>query len=163
MKNYLIDYTVYMRSLAEEHKKLHHRPEEKHFFRGELQEFFENLRSRVAFPCLLVEGSEVTYTGSRQNLCKRRTTSFIVADGYDQVGDFDEMEERVSGCEMIAEEILGRMMSDDNKPFRSIEIEETDGQYLANVAQRYVGYRVNLTLVESNICINNKMAWDEEG
>lgn len=162
MKNYLIDYTVYMRTLATRHRRLHHTPEEPHFFRGELQEFFEGLRSRVEFPCLIVEGSEVEYAGTRQNLTKRRNTSFIVADSYDQVGDFSEMEEKMSGCEMIAEELLGRMLTDTSKPFHNVEIEGAEGQYLANESQKYVGYRVNLTLIEPNICIKNKEVWDDE-
>lgn len=162
MKNYLIDYTAYMRMLAEQHRQLSHTPEDPHFFRGELQEFFENLRSRVHFPCLIAEGSEVQYDGTRQNLSKHRTTSFIVADGYDQVGDYNEMEERVSGCEKIAEEILGRMMTDSDKPFRVVKLEEASGEYLVNEAQRYVGYRVNLTLTEPNICVTSKEVWDEQ-
>lgn len=32
-ENFLIDYTAYMRSLAEKHKKLQHSKSNKHFFR----------------------------------------------------------------------------------------------------------------------------------
>ena len=162
MKNFLIDYTVYMRMLATQHRRIRHTADTPHFFRGELQEFFEGLRSRVEFPCLITESSEVEYTGTRQNLAKRRTTSFIVADSYENVGDFSEMEEKMSGCEMIAEELLGRMLTDTDKPFHSVDIEGIEGQYLANEAQRYVGYRVNLTLVEPGVCTYNKEVWDEE-
>ena len=162
MKNFLIDYTVYMRMLATQHRRIHHTADKPHFFRGELQEFFEGLRSRVEFPCLIVESSEVGYTGTRQNLTKRRTTSFIVADSYENVGDFSEMEEKMSGCGMIAKELLGRMLTDADKPFRSVDTDDIEGQYLANEAQRYVGYRVNLTLIEPGVCTYNKEAWDEE-
>lgn len=162
MRNTLIDYTVYMRQLATEHRHIHHTADEPHFFRGELQEFFEGLRSHVEFPCLIAEGSEVGYSGTKQNITKRRTTSFIVADSFEDVGDFAEMEERMSGCELIAEEILGRMLSDSNKPFHTVDVESVEGQYLANEAQRYVGYRVNLTTVEPGVCVYNREVWDEE-
>ncbi len=161
-QNFLIDYTNYMRMLAEKHILLHHTSTDKHFFRGELQEFFENLRSVVRFPCMVVEGSEVDYVGQRPNISKRRTTSFIIADCYDTVGDFGEMELKVSGCEKIAEQIVGRMMTDKIKPFGNIETDSISGEYLANTAQKYVGYRVTLTLNDSSICMFDKNAWDED-
>lgn len=161
-ENFLIDYTTYMRTLAEKHRQLRHSKNNKHFFRGELQEFFENLRSVVKFPCMVLEGSEVDYTGQRPNVSKRRTTSFIIADSYDLVGDFGEMELKVSGCEKIAEQILGRMMTDKEKPFKKIEDESISGEYLANTAQKYVGYRVTFSLTDSSVCMFDKNAWDEE-
>lgn len=161
MKNYLSDYTAYMRHLAEQHRELRHTEGDRHFFRGELQEFFENLRSRVNFPCLVVESSEVEYGGERSNPYKQRTTSFIVADSYDQVGDYNEMEYRMSICERIAEQLLGRMMNDREKPFRFVKIEEASGEYLANEAQRYVGYRITLSFSD-NVCLTDKNAFDDE-
>lgn len=161
-ENFLIDYAAYMRTLAEKHRQLHHSKGDKHFFRGELQEFFENLRSVVRFPCLVLESSEVEYTGIRPNISKRRTTSFIIADTYDLVGDFGEMELKVSGCERIAEQILGRMIADKVKPFSKIDPESITAEYLANTAQKYVGYRVTLTLTDSSICMFDPNAWIED-
>ncbi len=161
MRSYLVDYTAYMRHLAELHTALRHCSEDRHFFRGELHEFFDNLRSRVSFPALVVEGSEVAYRGERSNITKRRTTSFIVVDTYDQVGDYGEMELKVSGCEKIAEEILGRMVADKEKPFIRIEVDNGEGEYLANEAQRYVGYRITFDLIDDS-CMNNEGVWDEE-
>lgn len=161
-ENFLIDYTAYMRTLAEKHRQLHHSKGNKHFFRGELMEFFENLRSVVKFPCLILEGNEVEYVGKHPNVSKNRTASFIIADSYDLVGDFGEMDLKWSGCERIAEQIIGRMMTDKSKPFRSIDTEGIAGEYIANTAQKYVGYRVTLTLTDSSICMFDKNAWDEE-
>lgn len=162
MKNYLIDYTAYMRQLAAQHRKLRHTHEEPHFFRGELQEFMDGLRSKVNFPCLVTESNEVEYEGSKANLSKKRTTSFIVVDTYDNVGDFNETDEKMSLCEMIAEDILGRMLTDAAKPFRMAQIEEAEGNYLLHESERYVGYRVNITMIEPNICLTNKNAWIED-
>lgn len=163
MNNFLVDYKTYMGTLAAQHRELLDRPEERHYFFGDLPDFWANLRSSVHFPALVAEGSEVEYTGNKSNLCKRRTTSFSVVDGYDQPGDINEMVLKVSNCEKIAEQVLGRMLSDpDNeKPFRTIEIESISGEYNANEANKYVGYRVTLTLVEPGLCINTPSAWIE--
>lgn len=158
-KNFLIDYMVYMRKLASEHRQLQHTDEEKHFFFGELPDFWENLRSEVHFPALVAEGCENEYTGSRSNLSKKRTTSFSIVEGYDQIGDIIEMTEKVSVCEKIAEEVLSRMMTDTDKPFRTVEVESISGEYNANTQQKYVGYRINLTLVDAGICATNPNAW----
>lgn len=161
-ENFLIDYTAYMRSLAEKHKKLQHSNSNKHFFRGELQEFFENLRSVVKFPCLVLESNEVEYIGKQPNVSKNRTTSFIIVDSYNLVGDFGEMDLKWSGCEMVAEQIIGRMITDKVKPFQRIEAESITGEYMANTAQKYVGYRVTLTLTDCSICMFDKNAWLNE-
>lgn len=147
MNNFLLDYTTYMRSLAERHRELHHSTEEKHFFRGELQEFWQQFRSDVCFPCLIVEGSDNEYSGSEHNLVKKRNTSFIVADRYDQHDDYDEIQLKMSRCEEIAEQIMGHIiiMDEDNSPFLSVEVESIVGQYLQNDTNKYVGYRISFT------------------
>ena len=68
---------------------------------------------------------------------------------------------KVSNCEKIAEEVLGRMIKDPDseKPFRTIDIESITGEYNANEANKYVGYRINLTLTDPNICIYSANAW----
>jgi hypothetical protein len=163
MNNFLIDYKTYMGTLAAQHRELLDRPEERHYFFGELPDFFANLRSNVHFPALIAEGSEVEYTGNKGNVSKRRTTSFSVVDSYDQPGDVAEMVLKVSNCEKIGEQILGRMIADPDseKPFRTIDIESVTGEYNANEANKYVGYRITLTLVESGLCINVPSAWIE--
>lgn len=146
MNSFLIDYTTYMRSLATQHRELHHTTEEKHFFRGELEEFWKQFRSDVCFPCLIVEGSDNEYSGSEHNLTKKRNTSFIVADKYDQHDDYNTIQLKMSRCEEIAEQIMGRILTDeDNCPFQSVEVESLTGQYLQNEANRYVGYRMSFS------------------
>lgn len=163
MNNFLQDYKTYMQQLAAQHVELQDRHEERHYFFGELPDFFENLRSKVNFPALIAEGSTVTYAGTRNNLCKKRETSFSVVDSYDQMGDVPEMVLKVSNCEKIAEQILGRMMKDPDsvKPFRTIDIEDISGEYNAHEADRYVGYRITLTLTDASVCIYDEHAWIE--
>ncbi len=161
MNSFLIDYTTYMRSLAEKHRDLHHTEEEKHFFRGELEEFWDQFRSVVNFPCLVTERSENDYSGQIGQMTKTRTTTFMVVDSYDQHDDYDEILLRMSRCERIAEEVLGRMIVDEESPFYSIDTSDIHGEYLQNEQDRYVGYLIALSFKEQACLINNSV-WDEE-
>lgn len=163
MNSFLIDYTNYMRSLATAHRELKHTPEEKHFFRGELQEFFKQFRSDVCFPCLIVESSENEYEGMQSNAWKKRNTSFIVAERYDQHDDYDEIQLKMSRCEAIAEQVMGRMLNDDfpTCPFQGIEVESIVGQYLQNEQNRYVGYRLSFT-GKTATCFNQLSVFSNE-
>ena len=156
--------TAYMAGLAEKNRKIRHTAAERHFFRGELQEFFAKLRSDVHFPCLIQEGYDVSYGGSANNPVKRRSTSFIVADCYDQNKDYGEIQDKMDGCETLADEIFSRMLWDaentDGCPFHSIEVEAADGTFLQNEQMRYVGYRITFTVSDA-ACLANKNDWDE--
>ena len=166
MSSFLIDYTAYMRHLAERHRSLRHNPDEKHFFRGELQEFWQQFRSEVCFPCLIAESSDNEYSGSQHNPSKRRNTSFIVADRYNQHDDYNEIQLKMSMCEEVAEQIVGRMIRDmENEtpgtPFVNLDFDSLQGQYLQNEANRYVGYRISFSCEES-VCLYNPSVWQDE-
>ena len=161
MSNFLIDYTTYMRQLAAKHTALHHTPEEKHFFRGELEEFWNQFRSVVHFPCLVTERSVIEYNGDESKLTKRRITSFMVVDTYDQHDDYDEIILKMSRCENIAEQVMGRMLTDEESPFYRIETESMNGEYLQNEQDRYVGYLIAFSSIEPACLINNSV-WDEK-
>lgn len=157
MSGYLVDYTNYMRVLAKEHANIQHSTTETHFFRGELQEFFQRLRSDVCFPCLIAEGCDVEYEGSKDAPVKRRSTSFIIADKYDQQDDYTDIQSQMSDCEKIAEEVLGRMLTDKEAPFKQIEFSSIEGTYLQNEQERYVGYRISFVAIERACLVNNNV------
>ena len=125
-----------------------------------MQEFFQQFRSDVCFPCLIAEGSENSYAGSKEQPVKHRSMSFIVADRYDQHDDYDEIQLAMSRCEQIAEEVLGRMMSDKGSPFVRVSLDSVEGVYLQNEGSRYVGYRLSFEVTEA-VCLVNKNAWHE--
>lgn len=158
--DFLVDYTTYMRQLAVKHRKLKHTSKNPHFFRGELQEFFDRLRSDVNFPCLIAESSEVSYHGDIHNPSKIRTASFIVADRYELQDDYLNIQLQMSSCEKIAEQILGRMANDKSAPFKRIDFPQTEGQYIQNEQERYVGFRITFTSTDP-ICLVDKNAWDD--
>ena len=71
-------YYQYIESLAANHVMMRHSDTEKHYFRGELEEFYMDLRNRVKFPALIAESFEISFNGD----VKTRETSFIVACNY---------------------------------------------------------------------------------
>lgn len=160
MSNFLTDYITYMRQLAAEHTALHHTTDKKHFFRGELEEFWEQFRSEANFPCLVTEKSEIEYSGEIMHMTKRRITSFLVIDHYDQFDDYDDILLKMSNCEKIAEEIMGRMMTDEEAPFYSIDTESIHGEYLDNSQERYVGYVMAFSSTEQ-ACFFSTSAWSQ--
>ena len=161
MSNFLIDYTNFMRSLAVRHRDLKQSAESKHFFRGELQEFWQQFRSDVCFPCLIVEGSDNEYVGQENNIVKKRNTSFIVADRYDQHDEYNEIQLQMSRCEEIAEQIMGRVISSEDSPFQKVEVESITGQYLQNESNKYVGYRISFAGMTPSCFYGNNVFTNE--
>ena len=149
--NVLNDITAYFRRIAEEHGALRHSAAERHFFRGEGEEFFKQFRSDVRFPCLVLEGSTVGYVWAAPRLRKCRQGAFIVCQKYDQLNDYDDIVCRMSECESIGDDIVRRLIDEAgsaDSPFLAIDTESITGSYMDNQGNRYVGYRVEFETTE---------------
>ena len=155
MKNFLSDFSDYIKSLAISHVDIAHSDEAKHYFRGEVEEFFQNLRSAVCFPCVVLESCEVEYKNGAPSFQKVRNTAFIVVADYDQLDDFSEIQNKLSLCEKIGEEFIGRI--EDDNIFR-IDMDSVVATYMQNQQQRYVGCRFAFSISEQ-ACIHNTKAW----
>ena len=101
----------YLEGLAEKHVLIRHSTGEKHFFRGELEEFYMDLRNRVNFPALIAESYELTYDVD----LKVRESSFIIATNYIQTKDWDAIYTAMNLCERIGDELLCKMISDSEE------------------------------------------------
>ena len=152
MGDYLVDVTNYMAGLAALHTSLNHRPPaNRHFFRGELEEFYNKLRSDVKFPCMILEGSEIDYEGQIYNLTKVRHCAFMIVDSIERMRDYEEIQERMSRCERIGEQIMGRIIreagdSASGSPFSRLLISEMSAEYWHNEPQKYVAFRMRFTV-----------------
>ena len=73
-------YYNHIEHLARTHKLVAHTDRDKHFFRGELEEFYMDLRNRVKFPAVIAESFELTWDEDAE--FKQRETSFIIAANY---------------------------------------------------------------------------------
>lgn len=148
----MIDVTNYMAGLAALHTSLNHRPpKEKHFFRGELEEFYNKLRSDVKFPCMILEGSEIDYIGQTYNLAKVRHCAFMIVDNIEKMRDYEEIQVRMSKCEKIGEQIMGRIIQEAGKPetgspFAQLVVSDMSAEYWHNEVQKYVAFRMKFTV-----------------
>ena len=140
----------YMQRLATLHVSLMHTPENPHYFRGELEEFYTGFRDRVNFPALIQEGSEIHFTSDQaDNSFKERESSFIIAQGYEDDNDYDAIYLAFDLCEEIGDEIIRRINADKYDPacmvIKDFRIEDVTAVQIQNVRERYVGVRYSFT------------------
>ena len=101
-------YYQYIESLARSHRMVAHSDTEKHFFRGELEEFYRDLRNKVKFPAVIAESWEITF----QDETKERETSFIIAAAYKESKNWGHIYAAIDLCERIGDEFLRRIIAD---------------------------------------------------
>ena len=155
MRSFLNDFSEYMRSLASEHNDILNSDNDRHYFRGEVEEFFQNLRSEVNFPCLVQEACEIEYRHNGAGFMKVRKTAFIIADDYDQRNDYGDIEQCLSLCERIGEDVMGRIIYDG---VYMVDTENISASYLQNQQHKYVGCRFAFEIVEP-ACMYNPKKW----
>jgi len=139
----------YMQKLASLHICLAHTPEEPHYFRGELEEFYTGLRDRVNFPALIQESSEIRFTSDQAcNSFKDRDSSFIIVQDYEDDGDYDAIYTAFDLCEKIGDEIIRKMNDDKYDPacmvIKDFLLEDVSAVQIQNVRERYVGVRYTI-------------------
>lgn len=145
----LTEYNDYFEDLAARHAELSHSAQECHFTRGELEEFFQNFRSKVQFPCMILEASECSYNiPSLATATRERSGAFIIADTYGLRKDYDDVQAALQRCERIAEDIVRIMAFDCDRetdaPFASLR--NVSLVYLQNQQLKYAGARVEFTV-----------------
>lgn len=135
-------YYTYIESLAEKHVQIQHSDTSKHFFRGELEEFYMDLRNKVRFPALIAESYELTYDESN----KTRETSFIVATNYQESKNWAQIYAATNLCENIGEDILRRMLSDEEGGEICAAISLVSATPLLNEMYLYAGVRFTISV-----------------
>ena len=101
-------YYQYIERLARSHRMVAHSDTEKHLFRGELEEFYMDLRNKVKFPAVIAESWEITF----QDETKERETSFIIAAAYKESKNWGHIYAAIDLCERIGDEFLRRIIAD---------------------------------------------------
>jgi len=140
----------YMQNLTTLHLSLAHTPEEPHYFRGELEEFYTGLRNRVNFPALIQEGSEIHFTSDQAcNSFKERGSSFMIVQDYQDDNDYDAIYAAFDLCETIGDEIIRRINRDKYDPacmiIKDFLLEDVSAVQIQNMRERYVGVRYTIS------------------
>lgn len=149
------DLIAYFELLATQHKSIGHSDNEKHFFRLELEEVFEQEKPGIGYPALVLEGYGISYSDQgSDNVQKSRSGAFILLDRVEDPNDFDLKHEKWDELERIGDDLLVRMLSDKRSHqvavVRDFSINETDGALLQTdlneVGVRYT-YRLSSPLI----------------
>lgn len=135
-------YYQYIEYLAKSHVMVRHSDTEKHFFRGELEEFYMDLRNRVKFPAVIAESWEITF---RQET-KVRETSFIIASAYSGSKNWDSIYFAMDLCERIGDEFLLRIISDTSDGSVCADVELMSAVPMLDEQHLYVGVRYTIRM-----------------
>jgi len=136
-------YYSYLASLAEKHVQIQHSESSKHYFRGELEEFYMDLRNKVRFPALIAESYDLSYTDDGE---KTRETSFIVATNYSESKNWNQIYAATNLCENIGEDILRRMLADEEGGEICAAISLVSATPLLNEMYLYAGVRFTISV-----------------
>jgi len=144
----------YLEMLAVKNTDLKHSEKEQHYFRGELEDFYLGLRNRVKFPALISESFELNYDAD----WKYREFSFIVVEDYQDRNKYNQIDDAISKCEEIGEEIIRKILHD----FDEHDLGELDyghGDPMENKEQKYIGIRFTITMKSCFDTEINKKKW----
>lgn len=135
-----IQFVAYIKKLCRLHKEVKHSETERHFFRGEIEEFFMGIRNKVRFPGIISEGYDLYYDENKQ-----RNSSYIVCQQYKEDDNYDQIESAFADCERIGEDFLKRMI--DNQDEICGVFQSSNAEMLHNTQERYVGIRFSISLI----------------
>jgi hypothetical protein len=145
------EYYEYVERLASEHKLIGHTAKEPHYFRGELEEFYTDLRNKVRFPALIAESFELTFDEDG----KTRETSYIVAVAYKESKNWGNIYSAMSLCERIGDEVLRRITHDAAEGEICANVEAIQAVPLLDEQHLYAGMRYTIRL-------NTAMEWEPD-
>lgn len=151
------DWQLYFSRLASEHKQLLHRSDDNHFFRGELDEFFDGFRAKVRFPSLIMESTIIDQYGESHNRQQRRTLAYMVVDNVTR-DDHDDISSALARCETIGMDIAGRLLFGTANDF-AISVKDVHAEPMANEPSHYVGWRFEVVVEEHNTGCFDKTKW----
>lgn len=153
------DYYHYIEGLAARHSLVAHSPHKKHYFRGELEEFYMDLRNRVNFPAVVAESFELHWEDAGD--FKVRETSFIIAADYKESKNWDAIARAMALCERIGDEFLARMMQDSTDGNLCAAIEPVSAVPLLNEQHLYAGIRYTINVKTPFATEANPDMWNE--
>jgi len=156
-------FYAYMRQLAAQHKEITSPNEElnrKHFFIGELEDFYKGLKSVVEFPALVVEGFQISLSDDEQQT-KYRESAFCVVFDYEAHSDYEQQIDCYSKSEDIGLEILRRMSEDASESVCPIRITDVSGVQVLNETDRYAGVRFSFSLSNANVTEIDDEVWQQ--
>lgn len=134
----------YLESVAARIQEIGHSDTENHFFRGELEEFYRDLRNRVKFPAFIAESYELQY----DNNIKTRESSFIIAMNYKEAKNWVSVYSALDACEIIGDKIIEKITEDTDNGLLCANFLPISATPLINEQHLYVGLRFTFHMNE---------------
>jgi len=131
----------------------------KHFFIGEMEDFYKGLRSVVEFPALVVEGFQLNLDEWQETLY--RESAFTVVFDYNDHDNSAQQTDCFSQSEDIGREILRRIAADGDESLCPIRINNIAGVQVLNETDRYAGIRFSFSIYSANVTDINEDAWNK--
>lgn len=135
-------YYLYIEELARLNTRVAHTDTEKHYFRGELEEFYTDLRNKVRFPAVVAESWEISFPDDH----KDRETSFIIASAYKESKNWQHIYAALDLCERIGDEFLRRIMADASNGAICADVELLAAVPMLDEQHLYAGVRYTIRL-----------------
>jgi len=106
-------YFLYLEQTTRDHRSILHQDQEEHFFRTDIEELANALRSKIHFPALAAMNPYLD--GDAQNLSNTSITwrgSFMLLDKVQDNGDFAERNTKESALLEIGRDIIKKFIND---------------------------------------------------
>lgn len=147
MKNdTIIDFYDVLRDEAAHNPLIGAREGKKHFFRGEINEFYVGLRNNCDFPAVIGEGFRNTYAKQGNGIWKERETAFSVVDSYPDTDDWDQIDTVFACCETIGDDILKKLLDEYRAQGCTILAEDVEAEQVENMQERWAGLRYTVII-----------------
>jgi hypothetical protein len=90
----------------------------------------------------------------------------MIVDNIEKMRDYGEIQERMSFCEQIGEQVMGRIIKEagdtrTGSPFLKLQVADMAAEYWHNETQKYVAFRMKFT-VKGKVQLCGKDGWSDE-
>jgi hypothetical protein len=150
-KSKFADLVAYFQLLATNHADIGHTPEEKHFFRFELEEFMTGMSAKIRYPALILEGYDFVFIDNNSdNVHKSLNCGFMLIDKISDKGDYDAIHNLWDRLEEIGDEIIVRILHDKRQNNIDVlsyfTISDVSGSPLVDMNMIHYGFRYDFKL-----------------
>ena len=148
------EYVSYFRGIATQNKEIGHTDKETHFYRMNVEEVLQGLRTDIHSPALILEAFEGKLVdGKSDNNLADRMGAFMIIKQV-EVDNFDEEHKVLDDCERIGLNIIKRMRRDSrtnpiqDRLLQGLDLNRVNWQKVGPVFDNYFGYRFIFSIIE---------------
>ena len=161
------EYISYFRTIATNNKAIAHTNTEKHFYRIDISEVLEALRSDINYPALLLENHSGQIIDALSDNPKDSVNfGFAVVKAVDNRTDnYTDVENALSACHDICRQIISKMWKDAKRQdtiVQSIDLNTVTYEKVGPVFDNCYGYRVSGSIIAKADIYFNTAEWNNE-